>query len=106
MPVEELVLHGQTFDFDLVMGARDVPWSFFDFAEHLLSNWTRMIAVVEFLPDEGRAPSVGKQSAVQVSVRADQFFPSPLFFAHAFNRTVVDRFEVEHGLRQGAELYL
>jgi len=65
-----------------------------------------MLAIGDLLPDKGRAPGIGKESAKLIVVRADELLSAALFLADAGNGVVADGFQFEDGGGETTELDL
>src|SRR5262244_3032333 len=68
MPVEELILLGQATNLLFVPGVDDVERITLDLAKEFFGDRVGMPAVSDLLPDEGCAPRIGPQAAVDVAL--------------------------------------
>src|SRR5262249_31392525 len=83
MPVEELILLGETANLLFVPGVDDMERVALDLTKEFFGNWVGMIVVSDLLPDKCRAPRIGPQAAVDVALGAHELFPAFLLASYA-----------------------
>src|SRR5262245_41653073 len=95
MPVEELILLGQVANLLFVPGVDHVERIALDLAKEFFGDRVGVTAVSNLLPDEGRAPRIGPQAAVDVALRAHELFPAFLLASYACDAVVADFFKLQ-----------